>query len=231
VYGGSVNTKYLVSAFNGDDAIDFNLGWRGLNQFWLIYLDTDADRASEMDGGNDPITGVPFSTPVVYNATFVGPGSTSGKRGWSFRKNAGGYFYNCIVERFTFGIDIEYTGNNLQDCYTNFKNGILEFQHNLFYDIGNSTPVSAENQSPLPNNDPEVVFVVETLNNYFNDLANGNAYVDPGLDGKFIPIAGSPAAQIGADFNNPFFTVANYKGCFEPGAPRWLDGWTRFSQE
>jgi hypothetical protein len=34
-FGGSVNTKYLVSAFNDDDGFDTDMGWSGKNQFWL----------------------------------------------------------------------------------------------------------------------------------------------------------------------------------------------------
>ncbi len=34
-FGGNVNTKYLVSAFNDDDAFDTDQGYRGKNQFWF----------------------------------------------------------------------------------------------------------------------------------------------------------------------------------------------------
>lgn len=35
-FGGTVNTKYLVSAFNGDDAFDYDEGFRGYHQFWFV---------------------------------------------------------------------------------------------------------------------------------------------------------------------------------------------------
>src|SRR4030095_11884434 len=34
-FGGTVNTKYLVSAFNDDDTFDTDQGYRGKNQFWF----------------------------------------------------------------------------------------------------------------------------------------------------------------------------------------------------
>ena len=35
-FGGTVNTKYLVSAFNGGDAFDYDEGFRGKGQFWFV---------------------------------------------------------------------------------------------------------------------------------------------------------------------------------------------------
>jgi len=35
-FGGTVNTKYLVSSFNDDDAFDVDMGYRGTNQFCSV---------------------------------------------------------------------------------------------------------------------------------------------------------------------------------------------------
>jgi len=71
-FGGTVNTKYLVSAYNQDDAMDYDEGWRGNNQFWLVYQFGSADRGGEHDGGTDPETAPPFATPTIANASYFG---------------------------------------------------------------------------------------------------------------------------------------------------------------
>ena len=63
-FGGTANTKYLVSAFNGDDAFDYDEGFRGKGQFWFVIQDDETgNRAGEHDGGPtpEPHTSVPVS--------------------------------------------------------------------------------------------------------------------------------------------------------------------------
>jgi hypothetical protein len=72
-FGGTVNTKYLVSAFNDDDAFDTDMGWSGKNQFWFAIQSNDRrDNGSEQNGEpnerNDG-TGVPVATYEIHNAT------------------------------------------------------------------------------------------------------------------------------------------------------------------
>ena len=40
-FGGTVNSKYLVSAFCGDDGFDWDMGYRGKGQFWFLIQGTD----------------------------------------------------------------------------------------------------------------------------------------------------------------------------------------------
>ncbi|MEW6158554.1 MAG: hypothetical protein AB1813_14065, partial [Verrucomicrobiota bacterium] len=50
-FGGTVNTKYLVSAFNDDDAFDIDQGFRGKNQFWFsIQEPGKKDHGGEWNG-------------------------------------------------------------------------------------------------------------------------------------------------------------------------------------
>ncbi|MCB0260439.1 MAG: T9SS C-terminal target domain-containing protein, partial [Calditrichaeota bacterium] len=54
-FGGTVRTRYLVSAFNGDDCFDYDEGFRGYGQFWFAIMGEDiGNRAGEHDGGTDP---------------------------------------------------------------------------------------------------------------------------------------------------------------------------------
>ena len=65
-FGGNVNTKYLIAAFCGDDSYDYDEGFRGKGQFWVVFqADSSAgDRGGEHDGGTSPETGTPFATPL-----------------------------------------------------------------------------------------------------------------------------------------------------------------------
>src|SRR4249920_1120718 len=40
-FGGTVNTRYLVSSFNDDDSFDTDMGYRGTNQFWFAIQAPD----------------------------------------------------------------------------------------------------------------------------------------------------------------------------------------------
>jgi len=69
-FGGTVNTRYLVSAFNDDDGFDYDEGWRGRNQFWFLIQAPDVGgTGGEHDGGTTPEDGLPFAIPLIYNAT------------------------------------------------------------------------------------------------------------------------------------------------------------------
>jgi hypothetical protein len=81
-FGGTVGTRYLISAFNDDDGFDTDMGWSGRNQFWLGIQSNDRrDTGSEQNGEpnerNDG-TGVPQATYEVYNATLIGAGAAAG---------------------------------------------------------------------------------------------------------------------------------------------------------
>lgn len=55
-FGGTANTRYLVSAFCSDDAFDWDQGFNGKHQFWFaIQAPDEAGRIAEMDGagGNE----------------------------------------------------------------------------------------------------------------------------------------------------------------------------------
>ena len=41
-FGGTVETKYLVGAFCGDDTYDYDQGFRGKGQYWFSIQDSDA---------------------------------------------------------------------------------------------------------------------------------------------------------------------------------------------
>jgi hypothetical protein len=139
-FGGTVNAKHLIAAFCADDAIDYDEGYRGNNQFLIIHQDgtnaETADRGGEHDGGTDPEVGTPYATPVFYNATFIGSPT---ERILTFRDNAGGEYHNSIFTGFGKGIDIEDLVGQTQDSYAQYEAGRLKIENNTFYNIGTAT--------------------------------------------------------------------------------------------
>ncbi len=136
-FGGTVNAKHLISAFCGDDALDYDQGYRGQNQFVIVHQDPAADaadRGGEHDGGpSDNESGTPYATPVFYNVTSVG---NSGSRALTFRDNAGGEYHNSIFTGFNKGIDVELLYDSSQDSYKQFVDGNLKIENNWFHNIG-----------------------------------------------------------------------------------------------
>src|SRR5690606_36912053 len=75
-FGGTVNSKYLVGAFGGDDDFDWDTGFSGKGQFWFSIKASSGDvgRCIEGDGAASPFTATPLSRPVVSNMTCIGSG-------------------------------------------------------------------------------------------------------------------------------------------------------------
>ena len=103
-FGGTVNTKYLISAFNLDDCFDYDEGFRGMGQYWFsIQAANVGDRAGEHDGGTTPEDGTPYAIPEIRNVTYIGTGAASGvaeNLTFMIRDNAGGKYYNSIFTDF-----------------------------------------------------------------------------------------------------------------------------------
>ena len=135
-FGGTANAKHLIVAYCADDALDYDEGFRGNNQYVIIHqdpADDAADRGGEHDGGTDPETNPPFATPVFVNVTSIG---NSGSRTITFRDNAGGEYHNSIFINFGKGIDIEDILDQEQDSYKQWQDGNLKVENNVFFNIG-----------------------------------------------------------------------------------------------
>ena len=226
-FGGTVNGKYLVSAFVGDDGFDYDQGFRGQGQFWFSIHDEDeAGRSGEHDGGDDDETGTPFSIPVISNVTYVGVGvSTVGTGGDAndraivFRDNAGGKYYNSVFVDFPgVGINVEDLASG-EDSRSRLEAGDLELRNNIFFDFGAGSTLEAI----IPQE------FVRTSSSFV-----GNEVVDPQLAGiSRIPSFGlDPRPLVGSPIlsgweqppNGDFFTEVDYLGAF--GAELWVKGWT-----
>lgn len=232
-FGGTVNCKYLVSAFNADDGFDHDEGIRSKMQFLFEIQDPNfGNHFGEHDGGTDPEDGTPFAYPQIYNATLLGSGmnSTNPDNSYSFllRDNWGGSYKNSV-----FG-DYAGTAINIEDLETGqdsrqrFENGEIVFENNIWFNYGGG---NAFNDLVESNEGVDPQFIAD----YLNNSANSNTIEDPSLagisrsrDGGLDP---RPAVN-GAVYSNmaaypdgdQFFERVNYKGAF--GSTNWLKGWT-----
>lgn len=124
-FGGTVNTRNIVMAFNQDDSFDMDEAYNGVNQFWFgIQNPGAADGGFEADGVGNNSAGYAradlrneSSNPKIYNATIIGPGRsntlsllpvTSGTVNWEKGNHAmiiedrfAGEIYNSVFDDFS----------------------------------------------------------------------------------------------------------------------------------
>ncbi|MEZ4701309.1 MAG: T9SS type A sorting domain-containing protein [Rhodothermales bacterium] len=231
-FGGTVNTKYLVSAFNEDDSFDWDEGFRGKAQFWFAIQANDVGgRTAEQDGATGNEFFEPYAIPQLSNVTYIGPDAGTaegdGAEMLIFRDNSGGKYWNSIFTEYSSatgaqGITVEVVdgdANKPADSEDRMANGDLVLANNLWWGFGDNSLGAIAPQD----------FVQAHLaanNNRISDpqLRGISREADGGLDPR--PAVGSPAwdaAEV-ADTGDAFFTPVAYTGAF--GLGNWLDGWT-----
>jgi hypothetical protein len=244
-FGGTVNCRYLVSAFNDDDGFDWDEGYRGKLQFLFLIQDLAVgNQALECDGGTTPEDGQPYALPVVYNVTAIGSGAAGTNTlslGPIFRDNTGGRIFNSIFHDFRgYAFRIETESAQAQDSAKRLAAGDITIASNIFGTFGAGTtdaqlflspnatsggPAPATNytaehiraaaQNNRINTDPQLVTI---------DRAKGGL-LDPRLR------AGSPALQLAATPpNDGFFTATNYLGAFTTSG-NWAYAWTKLGRD
>jgi hypothetical protein len=110
-FGGTVNARYLVCQYNGDDGFDWDNGYRGKLQFLVLQQDPRvADETNGFEGDNDALgtTNGPRSEPTIYNATLCGKGVDVEREqyGMLLRRSTRGRIFNTIVVGFEAGLDV-----------------------------------------------------------------------------------------------------------------------------
>ncbi len=215
-FGGTVNTKYIVVSYCEDDAFDYDEGWRGNNQYWLVLQSDDgADNGGEHDGGTEPEDATPYAIPVIYNATFYGNSDTRALR---FRDNAGGKYYNSIFANFSEGVEIEKL-ESAQDSYQQYLDNNLVIVSNMFWNISGDH-ISIVGGSETDQADAEARFLGADAN---------TIDINPGLVSMVPQAAEAMSGAVQA--NQEGLDNTTYKGCFDPTASsKWTDGWTLTSQ-
>jgi Secretion system C-terminal sorting domain len=175
-FGGTVNCKYLIAAFCGDDLFDHDEGLRNKMQFLFGIQHPDfGNHVAEHDGApKSAVTNEPRANAIVYNATFLGSGqnSTNGdqERIFRIRENWGGQYNNSIFGDYNgYGLDIEdkYSPSDSKD---RLAAGEIEFKNNIWFKVGSYTLADSIGRK-------------DYVRDYLNDAANGNIETDPQLAG------------------------------------------------
>ncbi len=225
-FGGTVNTKHLISAFNDDDCFDIDQGYRGKNQFWFAIQEPGKkDNGGEWNGEPNGVSvgASPVGNYEIYNATWIGAGTgTTGNRGLQVREYAAPKLYNSILTQFGgTGLRIDTKSE------THLIDGLLDIRDNIWWDFAD---VLAETDSA----DSSAMTA-----NLFSDPTYHNMQVDPqlrgisrtndfGLDPR--PAPGSPAlSSPRTPPSNGFYTPVSYLGAFDTN-DLWIAGWTFLSQ-
>jgi hypothetical protein len=245
-FGGTVNTKYLVMAYNQDDSFDIDMGHTGTHQFWFsVQAPGIADGGGEWDGiESNPSNsanqtagknaGLTLSKPIIYNATFIGAGATAtptiekGNHGFTIEDYFNGELYNSVIDDFS-GKLVNFRDN------ANSTGATPAAAHNTVGRFGGGTPGS--NQTYIGG--------TNSFNLFYNALGmvqNGNsaANTDPQYtaytrDGSNVltaidprPAGASPLlASNGATLQAGAPEATTYRGAF--GADNWASGWTKLS--
>ena len=225
-FGGTVNCKYLLAAFCGDDAFDYDEGYRGNGQFWVgIEEESYGDHLLEANGGSFPENGRPYSIPSLYNLTLIGSGSDSGLRLIEFSRNAGGVIGNSIIVNQQYGVAVEFK-DEVECSYQQFTSQRLQILNNIFYDIQDNLPDNqffVYSENALDISEENSVFKA-----YFND--GNNKILEPGIDysGESINLVPQIAFDIMAEYPSDWFDDVQFKGAF--GTFNWASGWTLLSR-
>ena len=102
-FGGTVNERYLISAYNADDNFDWQMGYRGLVQFGVCVqassvLTPGLDKFIEADNNEFGFICPLRSDPFFANMTLVGTGTLSGGGGGiHLRRGTAAKVINSVV--------------------------------------------------------------------------------------------------------------------------------------
>ncbi len=111
-FGGTVNTKYIVSTSNEDDQFDWTEGWTGQNEFWYGKEGLGrGNRGIEADNNSNNHTLGPISNPTIKNLTLIGLGNNyNGAENQALKLRVGtkGKLENVVLANWAKGIDIEH---------------------------------------------------------------------------------------------------------------------------
>jgi hypothetical protein len=240
-----VNGKYLVSAFNDDDAFDWDEGYRGKLQFLFTIQDPRVgNHAFESDGGTTPEDGQPYAIPTIYNYTAIGSGAASTNNlsiGPIFRDNTGGKVYNSIFHDFRgYAWRIETESAQREDSAKRLAAGDIVIASNLFGTFGVGTTATslfvapnATSGGPAPASNYTVAHITDAARQNRINTDPQFVAINRGREGQLDPRlqAGSPALQLAATPpNDGFFTATNYLGAFTTSG-NWAYAWTKLGRD
>lgn len=238
-FGGTVDVKYAVAAYGGDDGFDYDQGWEGRGQFWayiggpVASSDFEPDNGGEHDGETSFNAGRNIGGGKVYNATYVG----NGEKGFALRirDNAYAVYKNSIFTGWPNGIRIEadsgirFPSNGETESLIDITNNIWDFAAlDLFH--GDEDDTLGAGSSNL-DDDESFLADAGNMNTVEDALLGGiSRLADGGFDPR--PQAGSPALSnelANLPEGDDFFEEVSYQGAFSKDN-NWMQGWTYLSE-
>lgn len=237
-FGGSVSSKYLVVAEVADDSYDIDEGFNGKLQFIYTEQNEDGtgDNFGEHDGGpSSNRWGMPYTTPVISNATFIGAGADGGNRCLTLREFFGGSYHNSVFAEQERGIRVEYVeefgGGAMGGAFTRWNDGVLKIENNIFQNVVDGTAAGIFSvYSPEDENELPIYDVPQDSIDAFVAYADANNSFDDNLGvTKIDPVPDSLGVK-GAVFDglDSWFDDVIHKGAFNPCVMdgHWAGGWT-----
>ncbi|MDX2023444.1 MAG: hypothetical protein SF187_24625 [Deltaproteobacteria bacterium] len=226
-FGGTASIDHVVITGEEDDALDWDLGWRGRAQFvviqkWVGFGDNGFESNNATDFGE---TLAPRSAPQLYNVTLVGTPTT---RAMLLRQGTRGIMKNFIVQGFGKNVDVQW--KDAANVPTTEWPAQLSVENSVFFGNVDWAPETSADAMAADYND-DFGFDEKAA---FSDAARKNQFaVDPQLTAvvetapNFTPK--NPALANQAVPPAGFDATANYAGAIAPNAATsWLDGWTAF---
>lgn len=248
MFGGTVDMKYMVMAFNEDESFDWDQGYRGRGQFWFALqkdVGAGSNYGAEMDGGDGDVkTLEPYAIPVILNATYIGSGSggsnpQDANAAWRMKENTGGKYYNSVFDDFRdYAIRIDDSDTEAQYDAGNLASGGSVF--GLFGDYDGTVAslarngstqelgmLNGENDSNTIIGDAIVVHAIERVTE--GDNQGAFVQVDPRVTDVMSPVWDTSTMIDVPDGHEDFFSVVDFKGAF--GTFNWAKGWTYLDRQ
>ncbi|HSJ31131.1 MAG TPA: fibronectin type III domain-containing protein [Longimicrobiales bacterium] len=248
-FGGTVDSKYLVSYESGDDHFDASEGYRGRSQFMIAYqskvltprpgagtvsgdpqgIENDGCAGSNCANGQDS---QPFTAPLWANFTLIGTGpgfvdATSGGHGMVIRRGTAGYYVNGVVARWP------KSALSVRDATTTARVTAGEMLVANVLGVENGSLLHA-GQQPYDTTANAVASATGSAASLFNLLPSDPASaaqfdwaptaMAPQRTGGMSTFPASIAAKAGT-----FITPTTYRGAADPQGPKWWEGWTIYA--
>ena len=244
MFGGTVDLKYMVMAFNEDESFDWDQGYRGRGQFWFAVqknVGAGSNYGAEMDGGDgDDKTLEPYAIPVILNATYIGSGSVGTQLNpqtnvaWRMKDNTGGKYYNSVFDDYKeYAIRIDDGPTRAQYDRGNLASGGNVFGKFGDYDgaIGSLTRNGSSQELGMLNgmdNSNAIVGNALVVDAVDRTPEGALIQVDPRVTNVNNPVWDTTTMIDIPEGHEDFFSVVDFKGAF--GTFNWAQQWTHLDR-
>lgn len=213
INGGKINLPYIVSSGSQRTSINWDLGWQGLGQFWVVEQSSEGGRDGIYGFSNDADnTLTPVSAPKISNVTMIGKEDGDGNnQGVLLSDGTKCELYNFIVTGFSKrGVQVD--GDS---CISYMTTGSLRFQNSI---IDNTYPFKFTASSGM---DTVTVNMLDD-SSYDNETATNGSLV--GFLNGYLGV--STDAPLNPTTIGSWFSAAVYAGAVEE-TNDWTSGWTK----